>query len=160
MYEAMRLASFVSKAQRPDCERWVTTEEVAAAATEGSARTLGFGGRIGRLAVGYKADIAFLDLGHVNWIPLNDPTNQLVHTEDGGAVRHVMIGGRMIVQDRRVTTVDVTALAQEAELARQRLAGVNASTKELYERLAPVVGRFCSGLAHGPYHVTRYVGGV
>src|SRR5438874_9858474 len=54
MYEAMRLASFVSKAQRPDCERWVTTEEVAAAATEGSARTLGFGGRIGRLAVGYK----------------------------------------------------------------------------------------------------------
>ena len=160
MYEAMRLASFVSKAQRPDCERWVTTEEVAAAATEGSARTLGFGGRIGRLAVGYKADIAFLDLGHVNWIPLNDPTNQLVHTEDGGAVRHVMIGGRMVVQDRRVTTVDVAALAREAEIARQRLAGVNASTKELYERLAPVVGRFCSGLAHGPYHVTRYVGGV
>src|SRR5262249_58549221 len=95
MYEAMRLASFASKAQRPDVERWVTTDEVAVAATEGSARALGFHGSIGRLAPGYKADIVFLDLGHVNWIPFNDPTNQLVHTEDGGAVRHVMIGGPM-----------------------------------------------------------------
>ena len=158
MYEAMRLASFVSKAQCPDAERWVTTDEVAFAATEGSARALGFEGRIGRLAAGYKADIVFLDLGHVNWIPLNDPTNQLVHTEDGGAVTHVMIGGRMIVQDRRLTTVDVAALAREAEAARERLARVNAPGKELYEQLAAVVGRFCPGLAHMPYHITRYVG--
>jgi guanine deaminase len=160
MYESMRLASFVSKAQRPDVERWVTTDEVALAATEGSARALGFEGRIGRLAPGYKADIVFLDLGHVNWIPLNDPTNQLVHTEDGGAVTHVMIGGRMVVRDRRLTTIDVAALAREAEAARERLARLNAPGKELYERLAAVVGRFCPGLAHVPYHVTRYVGGA
>src|SRR2546422_519602 len=158
MYEAMRLASFVSKAQCPDAERWVTTDEVAFAATEGSARALGFEGRIGRLAAGYKADIVFLDLCHVNWIPLNDPTNQLVHTEDGGAVTHVMIGGRMIVQDRRLTTVDVAALAREAEAARERLARVNAPGKELYEQLAAVVRRFCPGLAHMADHLNRYVG--
>jgi len=158
MYEAMRLASFASKAQRPDAERWVTTEEVAVAATEGSARALGLDGQIGRLAPGYKADIVFLDLGHVNWIPLNDPTNQLVHTEDGGAVRHVMIGGRMVVQDRRVTTVDMAALARQVEAARQRLAGINAGGKALYEQLAGVVGRFCPGLAAVPYHISRYVG--
>ena len=160
MYESMRLASFVSKAQRPDVERWVTTDEVALAATEGSARALGFDGLIGRLAPGYKADIVFLDLGHVNWIPLNDPTNQLVHTEDGGAVTHVMIGGRMVVRDRRLTTIDVAALAREAEAARERLARLNAPGKELYERLAAVVDRFCPGLAHVPYHVARYVGGA
>src|SRR5206468_2376165 len=83
MYEAMRLASFASKAQGPDLERWVTTEEVALAATEGSARALGLEGKIGRLAPGYKADIVFLDLGHVNWLPLNDPTNQLVEEPRG-----------------------------------------------------------------------------
>jgi len=160
MYEAMRLASLVSKARGPDVERWVTTEEVAVAATEGSARALGFAERIGRLAPGYKADIVFLDLVHPNWIPLNDPTNQLVHTEDGGAVRHVMIGGRMVVENRRVTTVDVAALAREADAARERLAQVNAPTKALYEQLAPIVGRFCPGLAHTPYHVSRYVGGA
>ena len=160
MYESMRLASFVSKAQRPDLERWVTTDQVVLAATEGSARALGFEGAIGWLAPGYKADIVFLDLSHPNWIPLNDPTNQLVHTEDGGAVTHVMIGGRMVVQDRRLTTVDVAALAREAEAARERLARFNAPGKDLYERLATVVGRFCPGLAHVPYHVARYVGGA
>src|SRR6266849_3568997 len=158
MYEAMRLASLVSKGQTPDLERWVTTEEVVLAATEGGARALGFGGKIGRLAPGYKADIVFLDLGHVNWLPCNDPTNQLVHTEDGGAVESVMIGGRMIVEQRRVTTVDMAALARDVEAARARLARVNAPGKALYERLAVVVGRFCPGLAHVPYHVDRYVG--
>jgi guanine deaminase len=158
MYESMRLASLVSKAQGPDIERWVTTEETVLAATEGSARALGLEGRLGRLAPGYQADIVFLDLAHPNWIPLNDPTNQLVHTEDGGAVTHVMIGGRMVVENRRVTTVDVRALARQAEAARQRLARVNAPTRALFEQLAPIVGRYCPGLAHTPYHVTRYVG--
>jgi guanine deaminase len=157
VFEAMRLASLVSKARRPDTDRWVTTEEVAVAATEGSARLLGEE-RLGRLAPGYKADIVFLDLRHPNWIPLNDPTNQLVHTEDGGAVTHVMIGGRMVVEHRRVTTVDVAALARQAEAARQRLARLNAPMKALYERLVPVVGRYCPGLAHMPYHIDRYVG--
>ncbi len=29
-------------------------------------------GQIGRLAPGYKADVVFLDLGNVNFVPLND----------------------------------------------------------------------------------------
>ena len=157
VYEALRLAALVSKGRTPDVERWVTTEQAALAVTEGGARALGFEGRLGRLAPGYKADIVFLDLGHPNWIPLNDPTNQLVHTEDGGAVRDVMIGGRLVVKDHRVTTVDLAALRRDAEAARRRLAEVNAPAKALYERLAPVVGRFCPGLAHMPYHIDRYV---
>ena len=159
VYEAMRLASLVSKGRSPDVDRWVTTDEVVVAATEGSARALGFAGKLGRLAPGYLADIVFLDLQHPNWIPTNDPTNQLVHTEDGSAVAHVMIGGRMIVENRRLTTVDLAALARDAEAARQRLEAVNAPARALYERLAPVVGRFCPGLAHVPYHAARYVGG-
>ena len=98
MYEAMRLASMVSKVQGAGYrQRWITTEEVLEAATDGSARALGFGDRIGKLEKGYKADIVFLDLQHVNWMPFNDPTNQIVHTEDGTGVHSVMIGGRMIV---------------------------------------------------------------
>ena len=159
VFEAMRLASLVSKGQSPDVDRWVTTDEVVVAATEGSARALGFAGKLGRLAPGYLADIVFLDLKHPNWIPTNDPTNQLVHTENGGAVTHVMIGGRMIVEHRRLTTVDLEVLARDAEAARQRLESVNAPARALYERLAPVVGRFCPGLAHVPYHAARYVGG-
>ena len=157
VFEAMRLASLVSKGRSPDVDRWITTTDAALAATEGSARALGFEGRLGRLAPGYFADIVFVDLGHPNWIPLNDPTNQLVHTEDGAAVRDVMIGGRLVVKERRLTTVDLAAVRRDAEAARQRLVEVNAPMKALYERLAPVVGRYCPGLAHMPYHIDRYV---
>ena len=102
MYEAMRLASLASKVRGPDWRRWLTTREAALAATEGGANALGFDGRIGRIAPGYKADIVMLDLDHPNWLPLNDPVNQLVHTEDGTAVASVMIGGRLVFDNRRV----------------------------------------------------------
>ena len=155
MYEAMRLASFVSKVQGPEWRRWLTTTEAALAATEGSARVLGFD-RIGRIAPGWKADLVMLDLDHPNWLPLNDPVNQLVHAEDGTAVDGVMIGGRMVVENRRVLTVDLARLRDRAEAARDRLAALNADSRRLYEALEPVVGSYCPGLAAAPYHVHRY----
>ena len=113
MYESMRVASYGSKVQGPDTERWLATEEVLTAATEGSARALGLGDRLGKIAKGYKADLVFIDLTHVNWIPLNDPTNQLVHTEDGTGVHSVMVGGKMVVENRRPVGVDfVSRLAR------------------------------------------------
>jgi 5-methylthioadenosine/S-adenosylhomocysteine deaminase len=156
MYEAMRLASFVSKAQGPEWRRWLTTREAALAATEGSARALGLGDRIGRIAPGWKADLVMLDLDHPNWLPLNDPVNQLVHAEDGTAVDAVMIGGRMVVENRRPVGVDLAALRTRADQARERLAVLNADNRRLYDALEPVVGSYCPGLARMPYHVHRY----
>ncbi|HEY6984315.1 amidohydrolase [Reyranella sp.] len=159
MYENMRLASMVSKAQGPDWQRWISTEEVFDAATVGSAGALGLGDRIGRLEKGYKADIVFLDLGHVNWIPCNDPTNQIVHTEDGTAVHSVMIGGRMVVENRKLLTVDLAELARKAEKARARLEAANRSARALYDKLEKIVGTFCPGLAKEPLHIDRFAGG-
>src|SRR6202035_5124077 len=156
MYEAMRLASFASKVQGPEWQRWLTTREVALAATEGSARALGFGDRIGRIAPGWKADLVLLDLDHPNWIPFNDPVNQLVHSEDGAAVDSVMIGGRMVVENRRPVGVDLARLGEGAEAARERLAAANADSRRLYQALEPVVGSYCPGVARMPYHVHRY----
>jgi guanine deaminase len=156
MYEAMRAASLVSKCQGPDWQRWITTKEVAEAATLGSAKALGFGDKIGRLAPGYKADVVLLDLNNINWIPLNDPTNALVHTEDGSAVHSVMIGGRMVVENRKLLNVDLAKLARDAENARERLEKLNRENRNLYERLEPIVGSFCPALARTPYHINRF----
>jgi len=156
MYEAMRLASFVSKVQGPDWQQWITTREVLEAATAGSARALGFGDRIGRLAPGCKADMVFLDLQHINWIPLNDPTNALVHVEDGSAVHSVMVGGAMVLENRRLVNLDLAKLARDAENARERLERLNRDNKALYEKLEPLVGTFCPGLAKAPLHIQRY----
>src|SRR5436190_5182984 len=159
MYESMRLASMVSKTQGPDTDRWLATGEVFAAATEGSARALGFGDKLGRIAPGYKADIVFLDLHNVNWLPFNNAVNQLVHTEDGTAVRSVMVGGRMVVENRRMVGVDMAALARRVEDARARLEAVTAPNKQLFERVEQIVNSFCPGLAKMPYHVDRFGGG-
>ena len=155
MYEAMRIASFASKVQGPDQRQWLTTEEIVSAATEGSARAMGWRD-IGRIAPGYKADIVFLDLQTVNWMPLNDPTNQLVHTEDGSSVKHVMIGGSMVVENRVPVNVDMESLAKKTEAARVRLTRINRPGKKLFERLERIVGSFCPGLALTPHHINRY----
>lgn len=155
MYEAMRTASYVSHARGPEWRRWLTPEEIFRAATEGGARALGFQ-KLGRIAPGYKADIVFLDLTAVNWIPMNDPVNQLVHTEDGTSVDSVMIGGQMVVRDRKVVGLNLGDLAAKAESAVERLRAVNAPSKVLCDRLANVVGSFCPGLAREPYHIDRF----
>lgn len=156
MYEAMRLASLVSKVQGPDWQRWITTAEVLEAATAGSARALGFGDKLGRLAPGYKADVVFLDLQHINWIPLNDATNALVHTEDGSAVHSVMVGGKMVLENRCLVNVDLAKLARDAEDARERLDKLNRENKDLYQSLESIVGSYCPGLAKTPLHIHRY----
>ncbi len=159
MYEAMRLASLVSKVRGPDTDRWLTTAEVLQAATEGSARALGFSDKIGRIATGYKADIVFLDLDCVNWMPFHDAVNQLVHTEDGAAVDAVMVGGVMRVENKRPVGVDMAALSRKVEAARVRLTEINIPNKQLYDRVESVVNGFCPGLAKMPYHIDRYGGG-
>ena len=158
MYESLRAASYVSKSQCPDTDRWLSTDEILEAATVGSARALGFGSDIGRIAAGYKADIVLLDLAHVNWMPLNDPTNQIVHTEDGSAVHSVMVGGRMVVRNRQIVGVDMPALAARAEAARARLAESNRPNRGLFDALAATVNTFCPALAHQAYHVDRFGG--
>jgi 5-methylthioadenosine/S-adenosylhomocysteine deaminase len=158
MYENMRLASMVSKVQGPDWQRWITTEEVLEAATAGSAKALGLGDKIGKLEKGFKADIVFLDLEQVNWIPCNDPTNQIVHTEDGTGVHSVMIGGRMVVENRKLLTVDLSGLAAKAEKARERLEAANKPARALADKLAKIVGTFCPGLAKEPLHIDRFAG--
>jgi len=156
VYEAMRLASFASKVQGPDTERWVTTAEALRAATEGGARALGLAKQIGKIAPGYKADIVFLDLHHINWIPMNDPVNQIVHTEDGNAVHSVMVGGRMVVEDRKLLTVDLAKLAAQAAESQARRAKPMGDARKLYDRLEKVVGAFCPGLAKAPLHIDRF----
>ncbi len=156
MYEAMRYASMLSKVQTPDPRFWASVEEIYTAATKGSAQALGFKD-IGEIAVGKKADIVFLDLNSLNWIPHNWSVNQLVHTEDGTGVKHVMIGGRFVFKDGKHTTINLRQLAIRAEAARERLEALNAENKQMYDMLEPVVSSFCPGLAAQPYHLKRYL---
>ena len=72
MFEALRLAAFLSRIADPDPQQWLSAMDAFRAATAGSARVLGFAG-IGQLEPGYAADIVFIDLRHINYVPLRTP---------------------------------------------------------------------------------------
>ncbi len=155
MFEAMRLAAFVSRVFDRAPEDWIGAAEALRLATEGSAAVLGMGDLIGRIAPGFKADLTFLDLDHVNLVPLNNAVNQLVNTEDGAAVRDVMIGGRFVLKDGTLVGLDWPAIAARARAAAVRLTEANVGAREVAERLSPVVGHFCVGLGRCAHELPR-----
>ncbi len=155
MYEAMRAGFQVAAVRHPDMERWLTGPEILRAATEGGARETGFTG-IGAIEPGKRADIVFLALDHPNWMPVNDPTVQIVLVEDGTAVRHVMVDGRLVVRDGRHLGSDTGALARRAEAAKAELAELQGPALAAAAKLEPFASRFCLGLAARPYPVERF----
>ncbi len=40
---------------------------------------------------------------------MNSAARQLVHVEAGRGVRHVVVDGRVVVRDRKLTTIDESA---------------------------------------------------
>ena len=57
----------------------------------------------------------FLDLGHINYVPLRDALLQLVNAESGAAIEAVMVGGRFILREGQLLTVDEAKLRRDAE---------------------------------------------
>lgn len=158
MFEAMRLASFTSRVQGPDYRRWISGDEVLSLATAGSARVLGMSDKIGQLAPGFKADIVFLDARSPNYVPLTNVMDQVVYAEDGTGVADVMVGGRTVVENRRLTTIDYGALAAKVERAAERLQAKASEDIARARELEKLVGAYCVGVAGEPYHVHRYCG--
>lgn len=146
MFEAARLASYLSRLRGPDFARWVSAAEAFALATEGSAALLGFD-KIGKLAQGYAADIVFLKLDAPNFVPFRNPLIQTVFGESGAAIDKVMIGGRLVLADGKILTLDEAKLRRLAEEAASRIDATNGPVKSAAAEMSKFVGTFC--LAHG-----------
>jgi guanine deaminase len=143
MFEATRLASYLSRIDGFASEQWLSAGESFHLATEGSAKVLGFE-KIGRLAAGYEADIVFLRLDSPHFVPLRSPLIQTVFGENGASVQTVMIGGRIVFQDGRLLTLDENVLRREAEEAAGRLDRSNAETYAPAATIARLLGAFCA----------------
>lgn len=154
MFEALRLAAFLSRVADPDPQQWLSAMDAFRAATVGSAKVLGFAG-IGQLEPGYAADIVFIDLRHINYVPLRTPLLQLAFAENGAAVDSVMIGGRMVLAHGRLLTIDENRLRRDAQIAAERLDQLNEQALVQSRKLGELVGCFCLAHARSPFPLHR-----
>lgn len=79
-------------------------------ATLGGAKAMRLHGEIGSLEPGKKADLVLHDTDRPEWRPLLNLANQLVWSADGRGVHTVLVDGRVVVEDYRMTTIDEGAL--------------------------------------------------
>ena len=122
MLRLMYLAALVPKDARLD-PGVMPPERVLEMATIHGARALGLEREIGSLEPGKRADLIVFDLDLPEWRPLLDPVNTLVYSASAASVRTVMVDGRVVLDERRVTTVDEgEVLARAERLSRPYLA--------------------------------------
>jgi 5-methylthioadenosine/S-adenosylhomocysteine deaminase len=142
MFEAMRLATTLSRVRGDATEKWVTVPDAFLMATEGSARILGLD-QVGRIAPGWAADLLFLDRDYCHYVPLRDVLSQIVFGENGGALREVMIAGQIVFANDRVLTLDEPSLRIQAHEAALRLDRANHDTRLTAEATVSVIRSFC-----------------
>ncbi len=82
-------------------------------ATLGSARSALLDGQLGAIKPGYKADLVLLDMKDTAYLPYNSAARQLVYTETGRSIDSVIIDGRVVIENRKVMTIDEDALRAE-----------------------------------------------
>jgi 5-methylthioadenosine/S-adenosylhomocysteine deaminase len=86
----------------------LTTGQVFDVATLGGARALGRTD-IGGLAPGMQADVVLIDIRDPAMRPVRDPLRSMIYSAGSRVVRHVFVGGRQVVRDREVLTMDLEA---------------------------------------------------
>jgi 5-methylthioadenosine/S-adenosylhomocysteine deaminase len=116
MFQSMKLYAALAAVTQPEPGP-PTAADAIWSATIGGARTAGLEGKIGALRPGMAADLLILDLTDPSFVPLNSVARQVVFTEAGRGVETVIVDGRVVIADRKITTIDERALREEvAEL--------------------------------------------
>lgn len=129
------------------------------AATIAGARTAGLAGRLGEIRPGMAADLSILDLSDPSFVPLNSAARQLVFSECGRSVETVIVDGRIVVRDRKVTTIDERSLRHEIADLMKGLGKDLEVVKARNERLLPYLMDAHRRISATDLGIDRYIRG-
>jgi 5-methylthioadenosine/S-adenosylhomocysteine deaminase len=104
--ESMRFLSLTEKDRHSDAT-WLTSAHALDLATRQSAALFGQADRLGALLPGYRADIALIDTRGPHMQPMHDLAAALVLSVKSSDVAIVLVEGRVVVRDHRLTTLDL-----------------------------------------------------
>ena len=120
MFEEMDTAAKVHKLYRGD-PTVMPAKQVFRMATIGGAEVLGLADEIGSIEAGKAADLVLIDVARPELVPLYDVYSHLVYAVKGPHVRSVIVDGRVIVRDRKMTTIDVEAVMSKVNELKLRI---------------------------------------
>ncbi len=119
IFQAMKMGSLLAAVSdpRPGPPGAV---DMLRAATVGGARTAGLQHELGAIRVGMRADLVLFDLADPAFVPLNNAARQLVYAECGRAVETVIVNGRLVMEQRKIRTIDESRLRDAVNEAMER----------------------------------------
>ena len=118
LFGEMRSAAFQQKLRVDSTV--LPAYEVLEMATVGGAQTLGLED-VGMLAPGFKADLITIDMDQPHFYPRFSVPAHLVYVAHAGDVRTVMVDGKLLMEERKLLTMDVGKVCQEAETRAKRI---------------------------------------
>jgi len=121
LFGELRTAALLAKAVAGDASA-LPAHAALYMATLAGARALGLEERIGSIEAGKAADLIAVNLGDAESEPLYHPPSQLVYGNSGSRVSHSWIGGRLLLENRQPTTINLFELRERARHWRQRIA--------------------------------------
>ena len=116
----MRAAALLAKARAGRAEALPAAGALRMATLDGAA-ALGIDSVTGSIELGKWADLACIDLMHVNSQPVYDPVSQVVYTVQPHQVQDVWVAGRHQVEGGRLTLIDTQEILHRASEWRQRM---------------------------------------
>lgn len=116
----MRLATLLAK--RFGDTTALPAREVVRMATIDGARALGLDHEIGSLEVGKRADVIAVGVDGPHVEPGGGALSRLAYAARASDVRHVVVDGRVLMQFRRLRTVDVEEVTERARNEARKLA--------------------------------------
>lgn len=131
MFREMKWASYIHKARLLD-PLVMDNETVIEISTINGAKVMGREEEFGSLEDGKKADLIILDTDKPHLIPSPDPVSTCVCAANGSDVRTVVIDGKLIMDNRKVLTMDEEDIKQRARVHAEEIftrAGVNIRTR-------------------------------
>lgn len=105
MFEEMRTAAYLQKINTMEPTS-INAYEILKMATIEGARVLNLDNEIGTVEVGKKADLIFINTNKTHLYPENDLCTNLVYSANGSDVDTVMIDGKLIMQNRKLLTIN------------------------------------------------------
>ena len=122
MFETCKTTALLQKVGQLDAMA-LQPEEVLAMACRGGARLLNRSDDLGAVQPSWRADLVVVDLASPFVAPVHRLPSALVYCATPRDVVHVLVDGRFIIRDRKLTTANERAALADAAAAAKRVFG-------------------------------------